>query len=110
MRVESRFDQLETDFEQYTLSLHQDLGGSLRFDGLGGISKSKFANPIQTTVTLDANNVTGYTYDFTSGRNPAFGYGNLDGNQSEQLHPFRDPHPPAGREQRFQGAARPVRS
>lgn len=78
VRVESRFDELETEFQQYTLSLHQELGDRFRFDVLGGYSKSDFANPVQTTVALDANNVQGYSFDFTDGRNPTFSYGNLD--------------------------------
>ena len=78
MRVESRFDKLETTFKQLTLSLHQDLGERVRFDGLAGYSKSDFKNPIQTTITLDANNVQGYSFDFTGDRNPHFDYGNLD--------------------------------
>lgn len=78
IRVESRFDKLETEFQQYTLNLHQDFGDRLRMDVIGGYSKSAFSNPIQTTVTLDANNVRGYSYDFANGRNPTLGYGNLD--------------------------------
>jgi len=78
VRVESRFDELTTKFQQYTASLRQEFGDRLRLDALAGYSNSKFRNPIQTTVALDANNVQGYSYDFTNGRNPTFGYGNLN--------------------------------
>ena len=78
VRVETRFDELETEFQQYTLSLHQEFGDDLRLDVLGGYSNSDFSNPIQTTVALDANNVQGYSYDFSNGRNPTFNYGSLD--------------------------------
>jgi len=78
VRVESRFDELETEFQQYTLNWHQEFGDRLRLDLLGGYSVSDFSNPIQTTVALDANNVQGYSFDFTNGRNPTFDYGNLD--------------------------------
>jgi TonB-dependent receptor len=78
VRVESRFDQLETKFQQYTANLHQELGDRVRFDILGGYSKSAFSNPIQTTVALDANNVQGYSFDYTDSRAPAFNYGNLN--------------------------------
>jgi TonB-dependent receptor len=78
IRVESRFDELETEFQQYTLSLHQEFGDDLRLDVMGGYSNSDFSNPIQTTVALDVNNIQGYSYDFTNGRNPTFNYGNLD--------------------------------
>jgi len=78
VRVESRFDELETEFQQYTLSLDHDFSDVIRFDALAGYSKSDFQNPIQTTVALDVNNVQGYGFDFASGRNPRFDYGNLD--------------------------------
>ncbi|MFC3714285.1 TonB-dependent receptor [Sphingoaurantiacus capsulatus] len=78
VRVESRFDKLRTKFQQYTANLEQELGERLRLDLIGGYSKSAFANPIQTTVALDANNVNGFAYNFTNGRNPTITYGNLD--------------------------------
>ncbi|HYG46455.1 MAG TPA: TonB-dependent receptor [Allosphingosinicella sp.] len=78
VRVESRFDELRTKFQQYTGSLHQEFGERLRLDLLAGYSRSDFSNPIQTTVALDALNVQGYSYDFTNGRNPTFDYGSLD--------------------------------
>jgi len=78
VRVESRFDKLRTKFQQYTANLEQELGDRLRLELIGGYSKSAFGNPVQTTVALDVNNVNGYSYDFTKGRNPTFTYGNLD--------------------------------
>ena len=78
VRVESRFDELTTDFEQYTASLAHDFGGGLRFSGLAGASYSSFDNPIQTTIALDALNVQNYSYDFSQGRLPTFSYGSLD--------------------------------
>ena len=78
VRVESRFDRLQTKFQQYTGSLRQDFGDRLHLDLLGGYSKSAFSNPIQTTVALDAANVQGYSYDYRNGRFPTFGYGNLN--------------------------------
>jgi len=78
VRVESRFDELETIFQQYTLSLHQAFGDRVRLDALGGYSNSDFKNPIQTTVALDANNVQGYSFDFSGERNPRLLYGSLD--------------------------------
>ncbi|HZF96340.1 MAG TPA: TonB-dependent receptor [Allosphingosinicella sp.] len=78
VRVESRFDELETQFQQYTLNLRQEFGDRLRFDALAGYSNSQFENAVQTTVALDAANVQGYSYDFTNGRFPTFNYGNLN--------------------------------
>ncbi|HEX8216756.1 MAG TPA: TonB-dependent receptor, partial [Allosphingosinicella sp.] len=78
VRVETRFDELTTEFQQYTASLRQEFGESLTLNLLGGYSQSNFSNPIQTTVALDVNNVQGYGYDFSQGRLPAFNYGNLN--------------------------------
>jgi TonB-dependent receptor len=79
VRVESRFDELTTTFRQHTASLEQKLGERITLNLLGGISKSKFENPIQTTVALDANNVQGYIMDFRDNdRFPVFNYGNLN--------------------------------
>jgi TonB-dependent receptor len=78
VRVETRFDELTTEFQQYTASVNQELGESLTLNLLGGYSQSNFANPIQTTVALDVANVQGYGYDFAQGRLPAFNYGNLN--------------------------------
>jgi TonB-dependent receptor len=78
VRVESRYDELETEFQQYTGTLHQEFGERVRLDVLGGYSKSDFSNPIQTTIALDALNAQGYSFDFSGGRNPTFNYGNLN--------------------------------
>ena len=78
VRVESRFDELQTDFHQFTGSLSHDFGGGLRLNLLAGVSGSEFENPIQTTVALDALNVQNYSYDFSQDRFPVFNYGSLD--------------------------------
>ncbi|WP_223149366.1 TonB-dependent receptor [Pseudoduganella aquatica] len=64
IRAESRYDELSTTFTQPTLTLEQDIGDSLRLLAKVGSAKSKFRNPVQTTTTLDALNVNGYTIDF----------------------------------------------
>ena len=64
IRAESRFDQLSTTFSQPSLTLEQKIGESLRLNFKMGRADSKFRNPIQTTTTLDANNVNGYIIDF----------------------------------------------
>lgn len=78
VRVESRFDELTTTFQQYTGSLTHDFSDRLSLSLLGGYSQSKFRNPIQTTVALDVANVQGYAYDFRGGRLPFFSYGDLN--------------------------------
>lgn len=78
VRVESRYDELETKFKQFTGTVHHEFSDAFRVDLLAGKSKSQFENPIQTTIALDASNVQGYSFDFRDGRFPTFDYGNLD--------------------------------
>lgn len=66
LRTQARFDKLTTDFYQATATLAQDIGDRLKFGGVVGYAKSEFANPVQTTVTLDAANTPGFFYDFTT--------------------------------------------
>jgi len=68
IRSESRFDVLQTDFWQYQLQWDQEVTDRLRFSWLVGRSTSDFNNPVQTTTTLDAPNVNGYTIDFRQSR------------------------------------------
>ncbi len=78
VRVESRYDEMETKFKQVTASLSHEFSDAFKVNLLGGRSKSDFANPIQTTVALDVANVDGYSFDYREGRLPIFDYGNLD--------------------------------
>lgn len=64
IRAESRFDRLSTTFTQPTLAYEQLINESLKFNAKIGRADSKFRNPVQTTTTLDALNVNGYTIDF----------------------------------------------
>ncbi len=64
IRAESRFDKLATEFTQPTLTLEQDIGESVKVSAKIGRAESRFRNPIQTTTTLDALNVNGYSIDF----------------------------------------------
>ncbi|WP_343521202.1 TonB-dependent receptor [Sphingomonas sp.] len=66
LRVQSRYDELKTDFYQLTGTIEQKFGESLRFEGIVGYSRSEFRNPVQTTVTLDAANTSGFFYDFST--------------------------------------------
>lgn len=68
IRSESRFDILETKFFQRQVQLEQEFGDNLRISLLGGKSTSDFDNPVQTTTTLDAPNVNGYSIDFRGSR------------------------------------------
>ncbi len=66
VRAESRYDELSTTFTQPTLTIEHELAEGLRINAKFGRADSKFRNPIQTTTTLDALNVNGYSIDFRS--------------------------------------------
>ena len=75
IRSESRFDELNTTFSQPTLTLEHKISDTWSMSAKLGRANSKFRNPVQTTVTLDALNVNGYTIDFRGNeRLPAISY------------------------------------
>ena len=75
VRSESRFDELNTTFSQPTLTLEHKFSDTWSMSAKVGRATSKFRNPVQTTVTLDALNVNGYTIDFRGNdRLPAISY------------------------------------
>jgi iron complex outermembrane receptor protein len=78
LRVEHRFDQLDTAFTQYTFSGEQKINDKFKINGVIGHSKSDHDNPIQTTLTFDQLNVQGYSFDYTKGRAPLLNYGSAN--------------------------------
>ena len=76
IRSESRHDELETEFTEYTLSASHELSDRFTLSELIGYSKSEFSNPIQTTITLDRKDSSGYSWDFRNDdRLPVLSYG-----------------------------------
>lgn len=76
MRVESRYDQLETKFGQVTAKLSQQFTPDFKMTVFAGHSRSDFENPYQTTVTLDHLDADGYSYDYRGNdRAPVIAYG-----------------------------------
>jgi TonB-dependent receptor len=90
IRVENRFDELDTKFKQATLDLYQKLG-NVTLTGLFGYSKSDHENPIQNTITFDQYNVQGFSYDYSNKNVPVFNWGNanLSGPQGWVLSQIR---------------------
>jgi iron complex outermembrane receptor protein len=78
LRVEDRFDHLDTKFQQYVLSGSADVTDTFKVNFMVGTSASDFQNPVQTTLTLDQFNVDGYSYDYSQGRAPIITYGNAN--------------------------------
>jgi len=76
MRIESRFDILETKFQQYTGTLEHELSDRFKVTGYGGYAKSAFGSPVQTTIVLDRENSNGYSWDYRQNdREPAINLG-----------------------------------
>ena len=84
IRSESRFDELDTKFWQYQFQWDQEVTDRLRFTWLAGRSTSEFGNPVQTTTTLDAPNVNGYTIDFRNEPRPADDHLSVRSDQHER--------------------------
>lgn len=76
VRVEERYDELDTTFTQATLTGEHRFSDSFKVDGLIGRSESDHHNPIQTTLGWDQYNVQGASYNFNNGQMPTLGFGN----------------------------------
>jgi iron complex outermembrane recepter protein len=82
LRSESRQDELDTRFQQYVLSLEQDLGDRLHMTGMLGSALSNFKNPVQTTFFVDSF-VSGYSLDFSQNESvPSVDFGTLTNSTS----------------------------
>jgi TonB-dependent receptor len=79
VRTENRHDALETQFGQLALTWDQNVGEHLKLKGYLGASRSTQMNPEQTTLSFDAYDVQGYSYDFTDQKHPVFNYGKSNG-------------------------------
>jgi iron complex outermembrane receptor protein len=76
LRTESRYDVLETTFQQYTLNVEHEFSDSLKFTGTVGRSKSEFGNPLQVNAIIDRQNTDGYSWDFRQNHDlPLINYG-----------------------------------
>ncbi|PVM90721.1 TonB-dependent receptor [Caulobacter endophyticus] len=70
LRTQAAYDELNTEFKQFTLSATHDFSGSLRIGALAGYADSTFTQPISTIVTFDRANSQNFVYDFRKGRAP----------------------------------------
>jgi iron complex outermembrane receptor protein len=75
VRVEERYDELDTKFLQYGLTGRHEFGDRLKVDGMIGRSESDHHNPVQTTLGMDQYNVQGAGYSF-NGQVPTLTFGN----------------------------------
>ena len=74
VRTQTAHDELQTEFQQYTLSATRNWSDRFRTGFIGGYSRSEFDNPISTIVTFDRANTNGFSYDFRS-RLPNINFG-----------------------------------
>jgi TonB-dependent receptor len=75
LRVEDRFDNLDTKFKQITFEGSHEVSDSFKVNFLGGYSESVHSNPIQNTITFDQFNVDNYSFDYSNPRAPVFNFG-----------------------------------
>ena len=74
VRTQSAHDELQTEFQQYTLTANRNWTDRFRTGFVGGYSRSFFDNPISTIVTFDRANTNGFSYDFRN-RMPKIDFG-----------------------------------
>ncbi len=70
LRTQSAYDELNTEFKQFTLSAKHNFGSRLVVGALAGYADSTFTQPISTIITFDRANSQNYTYDFRNSRAP----------------------------------------
>jgi len=76
VRSENRYDEWETEFTQFSLSLEHEFSDRFSIDAIIGTSKSKLDIPIQTTVILENFDSDNYVYDFRqNSKVPRISYG-----------------------------------
>ncbi len=66
VRMENRYDELGTTFDQATLSASHWFNDVFKVEALVGMSKSKFDNPVQTTLAIEKSGVD-FSYDYRGG-------------------------------------------
>ncbi|RPE75919.1 TonB-dependent receptor [Vulcaniibacterium tengchongense] len=76
VRSESRYDDWNTEFKQFTLSGEHAFTDDFKLSAKVGTSSSEHENPIQTTIIMDKLNVDGYSYDYRGDKwAPVLDYG-----------------------------------
>lgn len=62
--AENRYDELTTEFTQFTLSASHDFSNRFRVDGMIGRAESNFSNPVQATILFTNFDAPGFMYDY----------------------------------------------
>jgi len=74
LRTQTSRDELNTKFEQLTLSFNHEVTDQLSIGGLAGYADSRFSSPVSTTITFDRVDSQDYAYDFRT-RMPGYSLG-----------------------------------
>jgi iron complex outermembrane receptor protein len=75
LRTQSAYDELNTEFKQFTLSATHDFSDKFRVGAMAGYGDSTFTQPVSTIITFDRANSQGYSYDFRGDRLPTINLG-----------------------------------
>jgi len=75
LRTQSAYDELHTEFKQFTFTGTRDFGSNIRTGIIAGYADSTFTQPVSTIITFDRANTQGYSYDFRDGRLPKIDLG-----------------------------------
>ncbi len=79
VRSEQRYDELETEFTQFTLTGEHSFSDTVHLSGLVGRAESDHKNPVQTTLLWDINDADGVSFDYrNNSRLPVLNYGTAD--------------------------------
>jgi TonB-dependent receptor len=70
LRTQSAYDELNTEFKQFTLSADHRFTDKFKVGALLGYADSTFTQPVSTIITFDRANSQGYSYDFRGDRLP----------------------------------------
>jgi iron complex outermembrane recepter protein len=86
VRTQSAYDELDTEFVQYTASVDSHLSDTLRVGGLLGYADSQFTSPVSTIITFDRVDADGFSYDFSQSRMPTINFGFDTANPANWAH------------------------
>jgi len=64
VRSERYHQEVESEYQQFTLALEQDFSDALRLKGLVGSSSNKGHIPVETTLMYDDRDYNGYSYRY----------------------------------------------
>ena len=102
VRIENRYDELETKFDQFSVRASHDITDSLRVNGTVGASKSDFSNPMQTTAIIDVYGIDG-TFTYTA--DGSLSFGGIDTADASQFDLVQVRHRPNSVENTFETIA-----